>query len=58
VILKTSKVFQNGLDLKDIDVFEIHEAFAGQIIANINALDSDYFCKVIFLSSTFFKYIF
>uniref|UniRef100_A0A914C716 Thiolase N-terminal domain-containing protein n=1 Tax=Acrobeloides nanus TaxID=290746 RepID=A0A914C716_9BILA len=39
---------KNGLDLKDIDVFEIHEAFAGQILANINALDSDYFCKTNF----------
>ncbi|VDK27561.1 unnamed protein product [Gongylonema pulchrum] len=33
------------LTLKDIDVFEIHEAFAGQILANLNAMDSDYFCK-------------
>uniref|UniRef100_A0A8R1E6E8 acetyl-CoA C-acyltransferase n=1 Tax=Caenorhabditis japonica TaxID=281687 RepID=A0A8R1E6E8_CAEJA len=30
--------------LKDIDVFEIHEAFAGQVLANIKAMDSDYFC--------------
>uniref|UniRef100_A0A8R1HKP6 acetyl-CoA C-acyltransferase n=1 Tax=Caenorhabditis japonica TaxID=281687 RepID=A0A8R1HKP6_CAEJA len=34
-----------GLGLKDIDVFEIHEAFAGQILANLNAMDSDHFCK-------------
>jgi len=34
-----------GLQLKDIDVFEIHEAFAGQILANLNALDSDWFCQ-------------
>uniref|UniRef100_A0A1I8A091 acetyl-CoA C-acyltransferase n=2 Tax=Steinernema glaseri TaxID=37863 RepID=A0A1I8A091_9BILA len=34
-----------GLTLKDIDVFEIHEAFAGQVLANLNALDSDFFCK-------------
>uniref|UniRef100_A0A8W7PJ96 acetyl-CoA C-acyltransferase n=1 Tax=Anopheles coluzzii TaxID=1518534 RepID=A0A8W7PJ96_ANOCL len=34
-----------GLTLKDIDTWEIHEAFAGQIIANLKALDSDYFCK-------------
>lgn len=34
-----------GLTLKDIDSWEIHEAFAGQIIANLKALDSDYFCK-------------
>uniref|UniRef100_A0A914XNA2 acetyl-CoA C-acyltransferase n=1 Tax=Plectus sambesii TaxID=2011161 RepID=A0A914XNA2_9BILA len=34
-----------GLSLKDIDVFEIHEAFAGQVLANLKALDSDFFCK-------------
>lgn len=34
-----------GLTLKDIDVFEFHEAFAGQIIANLKALDSDSFAK-------------
>lgn len=33
------------LTLNDIDVFEIHEAFAGQILANLNAMDSDFFCK-------------
>lgn len=36
---------QAGLTLKDIDVFEYHEAFAGQILANLAALKSDYFCK-------------
>jgi len=34
-----------GLQMKDIDVWEFHEAFAGQILANMKALDSDYFCK-------------
>ncbi|XP_072045934.1 trifunctional enzyme subunit beta, mitochondrial-like [Amphiura filiformis] len=34
-----------GLTLNDIDVFEYHEAFAGQILANMKALDSDYFAK-------------
>ncbi|KAJ1373588.1 hypothetical protein KIN20_036037 [Parelaphostrongylus tenuis] len=34
-----------GLGLNDISVFEIHEAFAGQVLANLNAMDSDYFCK-------------
>lgn len=38
---------RNGLKLQDVDVFEIHEAFAGQVLANLNALDSDSFCKVI-----------
>jgi acetyl-CoA acyltransferase len=34
---------RNGLTAKDIDVFEFHEAFAAQIVANCNALDSDAF---------------
>lgn len=32
-----------GMSLDDIDVFEFHEAFAGQILANLNALASDEF---------------
>ena len=34
---------QAGLTLQDIDVFEYHEAFAGQILANMKALDSEWF---------------
>lgn len=34
-----------GLQLKDIDVYELHEAFAGQVLANLKALDSDFFAK-------------
>ncbi|XP_064543391.1 trifunctional enzyme subunit beta, mitochondrial [Drosophila montana] len=34
-----------GITLKDVDTWEIHEAFAGQIVANLKALDSDWFCK-------------
>lgn len=34
-----------GLSMKDIDVFEFHEAFAGQILANFKAMDSDWFAK-------------
>jgi acetyl-CoA acyltransferase len=34
-----------GLTVKDVDSWEIHEAFAGQILANLNALNSDYFCQ-------------
>lgn len=34
-----------GLKMEDIDVWEFHEAFAGQILANLNALNSDWFCK-------------
>ncbi|CAJ0575154.1 unnamed protein product, partial [Mesorhabditis spiculigera] len=34
-----------GLSVKDISVFEIHEAFAGQVLANLNAMDSEEFCQ-------------
>ncbi|MFQ5584277.1 MAG: acetyl-CoA C-acyltransferase, partial [Calditrichia bacterium] len=34
-----------GLEIKDIDVFEFHEAFAAQIIANLKCLNSDQFAK-------------
>merc|ERR1719219_279656 len=34
-----------GLKLSDIDAFEYHEAFAGQILANIRAMDSDWSCQ-------------
>lgn len=34
-----------GLNIDDIDVFEYHEAFAGQILSNIAAMDSDSFCQ-------------
>ncbi len=34
-----------NLSLEDIDVFEIHEAFAGQVLAVLAALDSDDFAK-------------
>ena len=30
---------------KDIDVWEIHEAFAGQVLANLKAMDCDWFAK-------------
>ena len=36
---------QAGLELKDIDVLEYHEAFAGQILANVAAMDSDSFAQ-------------
>nr|CAD7433733.1 unnamed protein product [Timema monikensis] len=34
-----------GLQLKDVDVWEVHEAFAGQILANMKAMDSDWFAQ-------------
>ncbi|CAG0889985.1 unnamed protein product [Darwinula stevensoni] len=33
------------LKMQDIDVWEIHEAFAGQILANFKAMDSDWFAQ-------------
>ncbi|XP_060821149.1 trifunctional enzyme subunit beta, mitochondrial [Bombus pascuorum] len=33
------------LNVKDVGVWEIHEAFAGQILANLKALDSDWFAQ-------------
>jgi len=39
----TKVLTQAGLTLKDIDVVEFHEAFAGQVLANLNALNSDAF---------------
>ncbi|NXJ86245.1 ECHB enzyme, partial [Trogon melanurus] len=42
----TPKVLEKaGLTLADIDVFEFHEAFAGQILANLKAMDSDWFAQ-------------
>ncbi len=34
-----------GMGIADIDVFELHEAFAGQVLANLNALASTNFCR-------------
>lgn len=36
---------QMNLKLSDIDVFELHEAFAGQVLSVLIALNSDYFAK-------------
>lgn len=36
---------KQNLELSAIDVLEIHEAFAGQVLANINALESDEFAR-------------
>ncbi|RHY59833.1 hypothetical protein DYB38_004685 [Aphanomyces astaci] len=36
---------KNNLTLNDIDHFDIHEAFAGQVLANLNALADADFCK-------------
>merc|ERR1712117_906855 len=34
-----------GLKLSDVSVLEYHEAFAGQILANVKAMDSDKFAQ-------------
>ncbi|KAJ9596993.1 hypothetical protein L9F63_011975 [Diploptera punctata] len=34
-----------GLQMSDIDVWEVHEAFAGQILSNLKAMDSDFFAQ-------------
>eukprot|EP01033_Poteriospumella_lacustris_P006770 gene6770-4884_t len=34
-----------GLTLKDIGVIEFHEAFAGQVLANLNAMESETFAR-------------
>jgi acetyl-CoA acyltransferase len=36
---------QTGLTFNDIDVFELHEAFAGQVVANLKCLASDEFAQ-------------
>jgi len=36
---------QCQLSLQDMDVIELHEAFAGQVLANIKCLNSDQFAK-------------
>jgi len=42
----TGKLLEKtGLKLSDIDVLEIHEAFAGQVLANMKAMDSESFAK-------------
>ncbi|MDF1667142.1 MAG: thiolase family protein [Planctomycetota bacterium] len=39
---------KHNLTLEDIDVFEIHEAFAAQVLSVLKALASDEFCKARF----------
>lgn len=36
---------KHKLTWKDIDVVEMHEAFAGQVLANMKAMDSDHFAE-------------
>ena len=36
---------RNNLTIKDIDLFEIHEAFAAQVLSCIKSMDSKAFCE-------------
>ena len=36
---------RNGLDLQDFDYYEIHEAFASQVLATLKAWEDPVFCK-------------
>jgi acetyl-CoA C-acetyltransferase len=36
---------RNGLTLQDFDFYEIHEAFAGQVLVTLKAWESDSYCK-------------
>lgn len=38
-------LLRNGITFQDIDFFEIHEAFAGQVLCNLKAWESDSYCK-------------
>lgn len=48
-IYSTKKLFdKTGVKLEDIDLIEMNEAFAAQIIANLKAFQSDDFCQKTF----------
>lgn len=36
---------RNGLTLQDFDFYEIHEAFASQVLATLSAWESDQYCR-------------
>lgn len=36
---------RNNLSLQDFDFYEIHEAFAGQVLCNLKAWESDIYCQ-------------
>jgi acetyl-CoA acetyltransferase family protein len=48
-VYATKKLFdKTGISLKDIDLIEMNEAFAAQVIANIKAFASEEFCQKAF----------
>lgn len=52
-VYATKKLFdKTGIGLKDIDLIEMNEAFAAQVIANLEAFKSEEFCQKTFNSST------
>lgn len=38
---------RNKLSFQDIDYFEIHEAFAGQVLCNLKAWESEEYCRTV-----------
>ena len=36
---------RNGLTLQDFDFYEIHEAFAGQVLCTLKAWESEEYCR-------------
>lgn len=38
-------LYRNGLKLQDFDFYEIHEAFAGQVLCTLKAWESDEYCR-------------
>ena len=51
-VYATKKLFdKTGITLKDIDLIEMNEAFAAQVIANLEAFKSEEFCQKTFNSS-------
>lgn len=50
-VYATKKLFdKTGISLKDIDLIEMNEAFAAQVIANLEAFKSEEFCQKTFNS--------
>lgn len=44
--IAVSRMLQrNNLNLQDFDVYEIHEAFAGQVLCTLKAWESEEYCK-------------
>lgn len=38
-------LLRNNLSLQDFDIYEIHEAFAGQVLCNLKAWESEKYCR-------------